>query len=61
MGRDHVLDLLGLHHAHMAVHQLPVLIEVDRGHGGDAELPGNLRIVGGVELDDVQKGNLRLI
>ena len=55
---DHVLDLLRLHHAHMAVNQLAVLVKLDGGHRLDMILGGQLGVVCGVELDDIQKGNL---
>ena len=57
---DHILHRLGLHHAHMAVNQLAVLIEVDGGNGGNAVLLRNFRVLGGVEFDDVQEWDLRL-
>lgn len=53
---DHILHRLGLHDAHMAVHQLAALIKMDGGDGGDAVLLRDLRVIGGVELDDVQEG-----
>ena len=57
---DHILHRLGLHDAHVAGHQLPVLVEMDGGHGGDLVLRRDLGILGGVELDDVQEGDFRL-
>ena len=58
LGND-ILYRLGLHDAHMSVHQLSVLVEMDGGYGSDAVLLRDLRIFGGIELDDVQKGNFR--
>ena len=60
MLRENCLDVIGAHDAHMALDELAVLVELHRWNGSDVVRLGNLGIVRGVELDDVQKRNLRV-